>query len=97
MLEKYFDKVITRKISFDLPILIIYNPVSGKAVNLIPVIEARLNKENIPFELLPTKKQHDTYHFSKDADYSKYSMIVAAGGDGSYHEVVNGMLARNDG
>lgn len=92
-----FERVRTRKISFDLPILIIYNPVSGKAVNLIPVIETRLNKDKIPFEVMPTKKRYDTFNYAKDADFAKYSMIVAAGGDGSFHEVVNGMLSRPDG
>jgi diacylglycerol kinase family enzyme len=79
-----------------LPILIIYNPASGKNLNLVPLIESRLNKENIPFELKKTEKRNDTYYFAKTLDLSKYSMLVAAGGDGSYHEVVNGMLARAD-
>lgn len=60
------------------------------------MIENRLNLEKIPFEFKPTKKRHDTYFFAKEADFSKYSLLAAAGGDGSYHEVVNGMLARPD-
>ena len=35
--------------------------------------------------------------FAKDLDIEKYSVIVAAGGDGTYHEVINGMLNRADG
>lgn len=79
-----------------MPIIIIYNPASGKNLNLVPLIESRLNKENIPFELKKTEKRNDTYYFAKTLDLSQYSMLVAAGGDGSYHEVVNGMLARED-
>ena len=60
------------------------------------MIETRLKMEKIPYELKPTKKRHDTYFYAKEADLSKYSLLVAAGGDGSYHEVVNGMLARPD-
>lgn len=91
-----FELVKTRKISYDLPILIIYNGASGKQANLVPLIETRLKLEKIPFELMPTKKIRDTYHYAKDVDLTKYSLLVAAGGDGSYHEVVNGMLARTD-
>lgn len=61
------------------------------------MIELRLNKESVPFVLLPTKKSGDTYNFAKDANFDNYSLLVAAGGDGTYHEVVNGMLARKDG
>ena len=35
--------------------------------------------------------------FAKDLEIEKYSVIVAAGGDGTYHEVINGMLNRADG
>ena len=38
----------------------------------------------------------DTYNFAKDLDLSKYSVLCCCGGDGSYHEVVNGLLNRED-
>ena len=95
MLSK-FELVPIRKIVYDKPILIIYNPSSGRHHNLVPLIEARLQKEKIPFEFKRTSKAKDTYFFAKEIDISQYSMLIAAGGDGTYHEVVNGMLARPD-
>ena len=77
--------------------MIIYNPNSGKKANLRPLIEARLNKEKIPFEMMPTKKAFEPYEWARDLDLKPYSALVAAGGDGSYHEVINGLLARKDG
>lgn len=94
---KKFEFVTARKIVFDKPILIIYNPSSGKSVDLVPQIKKRLEDEKILYELMPTKKAQDTYFFAKNADLSKFCMLVASGGDGSHHEVVNGMLARDDG
>ena len=35
--------------------------------------------------------------YAYEADLSKYSMIVSVGGDGTHHEVMNGMLLRLDG
>jgi hypothetical protein len=49
-----FELIQTRKITYDKPILIIYNPSSGRHTNLIPLIEIRLTKEKIPFEFKRT-------------------------------------------
>ena len=38
-----------------------------------------------------------TWELAQTIDLSKYSALIAVGGDGTYHEVVNGMLHRADG
>jgi len=43
-----------------------------------------------------TKKRRDTFNYARQVELQKYSLLVAVGGDGSYHEVVNGMLSRKD-
>lgn len=86
-----------RKITSDKPIVIIYNPNSGKLIDLRPIIEQRLNAAGIKFELMPTQKYFDAFEFARDMKLSDYSMLVAVGGDGTVHEVTNGMLAREDG
>ena len=45
---------------------------------------------------MPTRQYLDTYNFAKDVDLKKYSVLCVCGGDGSYHETVNGMLNRPD-
>ena len=84
-------------VSFDKPIYIIFNPNSGKKVNLMPIITSRLDKENIPYDTAGTQKAGDTYEYARDFDIDKYSVLAVVGGDGSCHEVCNGLLARKDG
>ena len=64
---------------------------------MIPQIEARLSAENIPFDLVPSEGPMDPYRMARDFEIDAFSIMVAVGGDGTYHEVVNGMLAREDG
>ena len=90
--------ITVRKLEEGKPICIVYNPASGRMRDLMPIIEKRLNEGKIPFELIKTTKAGDTYSMPRDdIDLDKYSMLVGYGGDGTYHEVINGMLARKDG
>jgi len=96
-MDKY-KMISMRTLSNEKPICIVYNPNSGRMRDLVPIIEKRLNAANIKFEMINTKKAGDTYTMPRDEiDLDKYSMLVACGGDGTYHEVINGMLARKDG
>ena len=37
-----------------------------------------------------------TWEIGQSIDLDKYSALVAVGGDGTHHEVINGMLHRTD-
>lgn len=80
-------------------LLILLNPKSGSGKSrelfhqhVVPV----LNEAEIPYDLYVTKHSHYAANFVRQRDLSVWSGIVAIGGDGLFHEILNGLLLRHD-
>jgi len=75
---------------------IILNPTAGKgkAAKKYPKIERFLRKSGVNFEILLTKGVGDALNMARDLPIGGDDVTVAAGGDGTCNEVVNGLLAR---
>lgn len=75
-------------------VAIILNGLSGKRKyfysRLLPVI-----REQYEADVFETRSRTDAFDFSVKAVSEKYNLILAAGGDGTIHQVVNGMLHEN--
>ena len=85
------------QVNYDKKIALIYNPASGKKSDKREQITEALDKLGIQHEYLLTYKRWDAVNLCRELDLSKYSAIVAVGGDGTIHEVVNGIMTRKDG
>ncbi|CAN5701585.1 diacylglycerol kinase family lipid kinase [soil metagenome] len=74
---------------------IILNPMArhGAGARLRPRIEAELSARGIDFDIVETTRTGHAADLARDAAAQGVSTIVAAGGDGTVHEVVNGMMA----
>jgi len=75
---------------------IILNPIAGKgkAAKQYPVIEKFLRESGHDFEILTTKAPGDALNMARDLPLGVDDAVVAAGGDGTCNEVVNGLLLR---
>lgn len=74
--------------------LLIYNPKAGhgRAEKLLKTIESLLTKYNIPFEIQFTGYRGHAIELIKNVNLSNFRSIIAAGGDGTLFEVVNGLM-----
>lgn len=72
--------------------LIIFNPWAGHgyAGKTLPEIEAYLQAIELPYDILLTTHQGHGIELTQKADFSQYDGIIAAGGDGTLFEVING-------
>jgi YegS/Rv2252/BmrU family lipid kinase len=79
--------------------LVILNPVAnkGKARDSAPGIRARLEKEGIPNEIVLTDAPDRAWQLAARAASEGFSTVVAAGGDGTANEVVNGLMEASQG
>lgn len=73
---------------------VIVNPHAGKrrVGEEIPELERTLQARGLPYRLLRTDGPGDATRFAREALENGGRFVVAVGGDGTVHEVVNGML-----
>ena len=70
---------------------LVVNPVAGnKAFKSISRIEALL-REKVSLKTFITRKRGDAFAFAKEL--SNTDLIITAGGDGTFNEVINGILS----
>jgi diacylglycerol kinase (ATP) len=73
---------------------IILNPYSGrwKGQRYMPAVEAALKEAGVDFDLVCTAGLDHAIELAREAALEGYSPVVAAGGDGTIGEVVNGLV-----
>lgn len=73
-------------------ILLIYNALAAhkRAKKILPQVESYFKEREIDFDLRLTEYPRHAVEIAKNANFKDYDGVVAAGGDGTLFEVVNG-------
>ncbi|HSF83886.1 MAG TPA: diacylglycerol kinase family protein [Anaerolineales bacterium] len=73
-------------------LLVIYNPIAGRGrvQTYWPEVEKALHKAGFDFVALPTRAPLDATKMAERAP-GVYSAVIGVGGDGTIHEIVNGL------
>ena len=89
---------MTQALLTEKPVAVIYNPTSGKGLNIRKKIENKLAEHGISVRFYETLSYMHAWKLAGgEIDFAEHSAIAAVGGDGTMHEVINGMLQRTDG
>ena len=77
---------------------IILNPTSGRGRGgqRVQQIEALLNAYALNFEIVQTEYPWHAVELAQQAREEGYDIIIAAGGDGTVNEVLNGLIVEED-
>jgi len=77
--------------------LVIYNPSAGhgRVRKLRSQVEQALGEAGVEFDAIETSAPLEAMHLANQAA-GKYTLIVSVGGDGTLHEIVNGLLRASD-
>ena len=72
--------------------LLIYNPVAGHRRRLIVVAFVEgLRQRGFEVQLVETLKTGDAETIARTAQHDEFDLAIAAGGDGTVNEVINGL------
>lgn len=79
----------------ELPVPLIYNPAAGRgrAARRAASVSALLDTSGVANTALPSKARGDIEELVKRAIDDGHRRLIVAGGDGSVHEAVNGIMA----
>ncbi|MGF1630589.1 MAG: diacylglycerol/lipid kinase family protein [Kiloniellaceae bacterium] len=76
-------------------LLVIYNPTAGGSRRRrFEAVLADLADLGCPMDVRPTTGPGDAAVFAQEADPAAHDLVVAAGGDGTINEVINGLIGR---
>jgi diacylglycerol kinase (ATP) len=78
-------------------VLVILNPASGQheAEDSRCTIEELLRERGIAFDMCETRAEGDAFRWARDTNPAEHNAIIAAGGDGTIVETMNGLLSVN--
>jgi diacylglycerol kinase (ATP) len=71
---------------------VIVNRRAGKGARHPDEFKAMLAQAGLDYEMVVTQRRHHAVELARQAIEQGFTYIVAVGGDGTIHEVVNGML-----
>jgi diacylglycerol kinase (ATP) len=73
---------------------VIVNPVSGRGdgARAVPRIEHELQAAGLDFQLVRTERPWHAAELARKASVDGFDVVVAAGGDGTANEVLNGLM-----
>ena len=76
---------------------LIYNPAAGKgtAGDNLPKVEALLAERGFEYDLLLTQGPGHARTMAQEAAEARCPLVVAAGGDGTVNETINGLMQAN--
>ena len=74
------------------------NPISGKqkSKKIFQSINHTLKLKNINFDYSETEYSGHAIKIAKELDLNSYDGIIIIGGDGTFHEVISGLMSRTD-
>jgi YegS/Rv2252/BmrU family lipid kinase len=79
--------------------LVIFNPTAGRGRVRAqwPAVEQALRAAGVDFDTVATQARLDAVRLAREAA-ARYTAVISVGGDGTLHEIVNGLLqASNEG
>jgi YegS/Rv2252/BmrU family lipid kinase len=79
-------------------VIVIYNPCAGQAKTLRPAIERAIGlwqSQGWIVAVEPTQSAGDATRIAREAAARGVEIVVAAGGDGTVNEVMNGLVSTN--
>ncbi len=79
-------------------VCLIINPNSGKkkGLKIFESIKPVLDKNEINYELIQTKRIGHAISISNKLKIEDYDGLIMIGGDGTFHEIVSGLMNRKD-
>lgn len=80
-------------------VAVLLNPISGRGLarrvltGVAPIFESH----GVGLEIFETLHPHHAEEMVRELNFVEFDALIAVGGDGTVHDVLNGMLSREDG